>query len=211
MTGTPPPSIVAILLAAGLSRRMAGENKLLHLYAGQPLILHMTQQILASHIEQLIIVTGPADEAVPAALRPLNSTRLQIVPAPGHERGLAHSLAAGIRALPSSAKAAMICLADMPLLTAKHYDQLIAAFDLNDAAAIYVPVFKEWRGNPILWPKHYFHRLAHLQGDQGGRILLEASAAAIREIEMADEAVLRDFDTPEEWALLDTHKILPLS
>ena len=50
--------ISAILLAAGQSKRMEGENKLIKNIQGIPLIKHSVKNILASSIDELIVVIG---------------------------------------------------------------------------------------------------------------------------------------------------------
>ena len=50
--------ITAILLAAGQSKRLFNQNKLIKNYKGKPLINHAVQSIIKSKIEKLIIVLG---------------------------------------------------------------------------------------------------------------------------------------------------------
>jgi molybdenum cofactor cytidylyltransferase len=53
------------------------------------------------------------------------------------------------------------------------------------------------RGNPILWDREFFPAFATLSADQGARSLLETFSRHVIRIETGDDAVLRDFDTPE--------------
>ena len=50
--------ITAILLAAGQSKRLVNQNKLIKNYKRKPLINHVVQSIIKSKIEKLIIVLG---------------------------------------------------------------------------------------------------------------------------------------------------------
>jgi len=56
--------ISAILLAAGQSKRMKGENKLTKKIQDIPLIKHSVENILASSVDELIIVLGYQKEIV---------------------------------------------------------------------------------------------------------------------------------------------------
>ena len=56
--------ISAILLAAGQSKRMVGENKLAKKIQGVPLIKHSVKNILAASIDELIIVLGYQKEII---------------------------------------------------------------------------------------------------------------------------------------------------
>ena len=49
----------------------------------------------------------------------------------------------------------------------------------------------------MLWDRRYFAEIAALAGDSGARALLAAHQDAVAEVEMGDDAVLRDFDTVE--------------
>ena len=51
--------IKAILLAAGQSKRLRSENKLIKLYKKIPLINHLLKALHKSKIDKVIIVTGP--------------------------------------------------------------------------------------------------------------------------------------------------------
>ena len=53
------------------------------------------------------------------------------------------------------------------------------------------------RGNPVLWGRQHFEALTGLTGDRGARVLFEELGEEIVEVAMADDAVLRDADTPE--------------
>ena len=50
--------ISAILLAAGQSKRMQGENKLLKKYKNRPLINHILKSLIKSKVNKIIIVLG---------------------------------------------------------------------------------------------------------------------------------------------------------
>ena len=56
--------ISAILLAAGLSKRMINENKLVKNYKNIPLIKHAVGNVLNSSIDELIIVLGYQKEVI---------------------------------------------------------------------------------------------------------------------------------------------------
>jgi len=50
--------ISAILLAAGQSKRMERENKLIKKYKGKPLINHILKSLIKSKVNKIIIVLG---------------------------------------------------------------------------------------------------------------------------------------------------------
>ena len=194
------PAIAAVVLAAGKSTRMAPWNKLLVAdRAGKPMIARVVDNVLSSAARPVIVVTGHRADDIKAALagRPVI-----FVESPNYETGLSESLKAGIAAIPAEARAAIVCLGDMPLVTGRIIDRLLAAHDADEGRLIAVPTHQGALGNPILWDRKFFPDLLAMTGDGGGgRRLIREHAEVVTEIEVNDDAVLRDFDTRQS---LDT-------
>jgi molybdenum cofactor cytidylyltransferase len=193
-------TIAAVVLAAGKSTRMAPYNKLLIAdRAGKPMIARVVDNVLSAATRPILVVTGHRADDIRAALggRPVS-----FVHAPDYDSGLAASLKAGIAAVPDTAFAAIVCLGDMPLITARIIDRLIAAYDADEGRSIVVPTHQGRPGNPILWDRRYFPEILHLSGDTGARTLLKQHVEQVAEIEVGDDAVLRDFDTVDSLATL---------
>jgi len=195
LAAAPPPRIAAIVLAAGLSRRMAPRNKLLLPDAnGTPMIARTVDAVLASRARPVLVVTGHQGAEIEAALRERPVT---IVRAPDYENGLSASLRAGISALPEDAGAALICLGDMPLVNASDIDTLLDGYDQAEGRLIIVPVHGGQRGNPVLWDRRFFAAMSGLTGDTGARRLIELNSEYVTEVESTGDGVVRDFDGPE--------------
>jgi molybdenum cofactor cytidylyltransferase len=114
--------IVGLVLAAGRSTRMGGPNKLLEEINGKPLVRIATEQVLASRARPVTVVTGHQRERVERALAGLPVT---FVHNPDYAQGLSTSLKAGIAALPAEADGAIVCLGDMPQVSAALIDRLV--------------------------------------------------------------------------------------
>jgi molybdenum cofactor cytidylyltransferase len=186
--------IGALLLAAGQSRRMGGPNKLLAEIDGVPMVARVAQRLLASRARPIMTVLGNQAEAVDTALGKLPVERVRN---PDFAAGLSTSLKRGIAALPSQLDGVIICLGDMPLISGRHLDRLIAAFNPLEGRAIVVPTRRGKRGNPVLWSSRFFPEMAALAGDVGAKHLIGEHAELVAEVEMDDDAVLVDIDTPE--------------
>ena len=76
-------------------------------------------------------------------------------------------------------------------------DRLMAAFDPEEGRAIVMPTFRGKQGNPMLWSREFLPEMLAITGDVGARHLAGKYADRCVEVEMADDAVLRDFDTTE--------------
>jgi molybdenum cofactor cytidylyltransferase len=188
------PRIGALLLAAGQSRRMGGPNKLLAEIDRVPMVARVAQRLLASRARPIVAVLGNQAEAVDTALGKLPVER---VCNPDFAAGLSTSLNRGIAALPDDLDGVIVCLGDMPLITGRHLDRLIAAFNPLEGRAIIVPTRRGKRGNPVLWSKRFFAEMAGLAGDVGAKHLIGEHAELVAEVEMDDDAVLVDIDTPD--------------
>ncbi|MDH5749032.1 MAG: NTP transferase domain-containing protein [Rhodospirillales bacterium] len=187
--------IAAVILAAGMSRRMGGDNKLLLPLDGTPLVVRTVDAALKSKADPVIVVTGFEHEDIEDAL---TGKAVEFVHNPDYETGLSSSLAAGIKALGADIEGIVVCLGDMPRITAEHLDRLIAAFDPDAMTSICVPVFGGKRGNPILWDRRFFADILALKGDQGARGLIDAHHNQVGLVDMDDDAVLVDVDRPED-------------
>src|SRR6516164_6882142 len=144
-------------------------------------------------------VLGNQGDVVDAALGKLPVERIRN---PEFADGLSTSLKHGIAALPPDLDGTLVCLGDMPLISGRHLDRLIAAFNPLEGRAIVVPTRRGKRGNPVLWSKKFFPEMAALAGDVGAKHLIGEHAEAVAEVEMDDDAILVDIDTPEALAAL---------
>lgn len=188
-------SIAAIVLAAGRSRRMAPLNKLLVADSqGTPMVARVVDNVLASHARPVIVVTGHERDRVEEALagRPV-----LFAYAEDYAEGLSASLKAGLAAVPPEVEGFIICLGDMPLVSGPMLDRLMSAFDPEEGRAIVMPTFRGKQGNPMLWSREFLPEMMAITGDVGARHLIGAHADRMVEVEMADDAVLRDFDTTD--------------
>ncbi|MCP4330741.1 MAG: NTP transferase domain-containing protein [Alphaproteobacteria bacterium] len=192
-TGSEMPRVAAVVLAAGQSRRMGEINKLLAEIDGTPMVARVVDTASASDADPIVVVVGHEAELVRSVL---GGRSLRYIENPDFADGLSSSLRAGIGALPDDVAAALICLGDMPRLTAPQLNRLIAAYDPMEGRAICVPTYRGKRGNPVLWDRRFFADMVALSGDVGARHLIGANAEVVVEVEMDDDAVLIDVDSP---------------
>lgn len=189
------PRVAALVLAAGRSTRM-GSNKLLTPVGGTPLALRAIDAALASQAGPVLVVLGHEAGRLKDAI---GERAVRLVEAPDFAAGLSASLKAGLAALPDRIDAVIVCLADMPRVSASTIDRLIAAFNPAEGRRICVPVHQGQQGNPVLWDMAYVPEMATLTGDRGAKSLLDRHADVVCEVEM-DAGVLLDLDTPEALA-----------
>ncbi|MDJ0387106.1 molybdopterin-binding/glycosyltransferase family 2 protein [Roseomonas sp. E05] len=194
-----PRQVAVLVLAAGRSRRMAPLNKLLVSDdKGVPMVARVVGNALESRARPVIVVTGYESERVEEALagRPVIFAHTE-----DYAEGLSASLKAGLGALPPETEGVLVCLGDMPLVTGAMLDRLISAFDPEEGRAIVMPTFRGKQGNPMLWSREFLPEMMEITGDVGARHLVGKYADRVAEVEMANDAVLRDFDTTDALRL----------
>jgi molybdenum cofactor cytidylyltransferase len=200
------PKIAAVVMAAGRSSRMAPANKLLTDVDGRLMVQRAVDAALASQARPIVVVTGHDGGRVRDALA---GRSVEFIDNPDFAGGLSTSVRAGLAWLAGKdVDGAVFMLGDMPLVSAAHIDRLIAAFNPVESRAICVPTHKGKRGNPVLWAAKFFSEMRALEGDKGARPLFREHADQVCEVEMPDDGVLVDIDTPEALAALGRPKQL---
>ncbi|WP_049757532.1 nucleotidyltransferase family protein [Candidatus Puniceispirillum marinum] len=196
--------ITAIILAAGLSRRMQAGTKLLAPLGGTPLIRHSVKNICQTQFDEVIVVTGHKANSVIDALDGLPVT---IVRNPDYTYGQASSIKAGLKAMAKDTDDVLIALGDMPLIPPILINELCAAHKTNPAAdnTITLPFCKGQRRNPVIFGNAFFELLAALQGDEGARPIIKDHASSISRIDWPDIAAFMDADTPQMLDTIRTH------
>jgi molybdenum cofactor cytidylyltransferase len=195
------PRIGAIVLAAGRSSRMVDRNKLFIEVDGRTMLRHAVDAALGAHLSPVVVVTGHQREQAEATVAGLP---VKVVHNPDYAEGLSTSLRAGLDALGDGVNAAIVCLGDMPRITARHLGRLAAAYNPVEGRALVVPTRRGKRGNPVLWDRRFFAAMRTLAGDVGARHLIGEHTDELVEVEMDDDAPLLDVDTPEALAALES-------
>lgn len=180
---------VVVLLAAGLSLRYGAVGKLVADFRGRPLAWHAAETIGALPFARRIAVCRTGDDHLAAMIEGLG---FAVVRNPDTARGQASSLALGVEAA-GQPEALMVCLADMPLVDARHLRMLVERVTPGGIVAS-VAGPREQPMPPAVFSREYLPELLRIEGDRGARHLLQ-----IAERVVAPEGTLADFDTPEDF------------
>lgn len=184
-----------VLLAAGTSSRYGDRNKLLAPLDGDPLVVHAARTLVGSGVAGVTVVVGHEADRVRAALAGLD---VEIRENEAHERGQSTSVREAVAAARDhDADAVLVALGDMPRVSPRTVDRLVAAYAAGEGAAL-AAAHGGRRGNPVLFDARFFDALADVEGDTGGReVLLDAGDAAL--VETGDPGVVRDVDRPTDF------------
>jgi molybdenum cofactor cytidylyltransferase len=176
-------TVVAVVLAAGLSQRF-GTDKLVYPFNGKPLASHIADTLAAMPLGQRLAICPPGHPE----RRALFAARgFSIAENRDAARGLASSLALAAQcAIDLKADAMLVCLADMPNVTAAHLLALCAASAGNDIVATQSA---GTRSPPAIFARSMLPLLLVLTGDEGARRLLRTAATV-----EASPDLVRDID-----------------
>ena len=186
--------ISAILLAAGQSKRMNGENKFTKKIQGIPLIKHSIKNILFSSIDELIVVLGYQKEIIEKLIN--KHKKIKFVFNKDFESGMASSIKTGLNNLSKKTEAFFICLGDMPLINQDVYNQLIRSRNNKE---IIVPTYKGQQGNPILFSKSMKSIIISIEGDIGAKKILEQNKDKILKVKIDNINITKDFNTKDDF------------
>ncbi|MHB8254621.1 MAG: nucleotidyltransferase family protein [Acidiferrobacter sp.] len=193
-------AVAGLLLAAGESRRMGALNKVTASVGGPSLLRNAAQVLCRSRLAEVVVVVG---YQAPEALRQLAGLDVRTVLNADYGQGQMSSVHCGLQQFSQPYEGIMICLADQPLVTPADIDLLIDTFLAEERRPILVPTHNGQRGNPIvLSAMHQATILADGTANLGCRRLIERHPQWITTVEMVDDHVLFDVDTPEdceEW------------
>jgi nicotine blue oxidoreductase len=178
------------LLAAGEGARLGRPKALVEL-GGQTLAERGVALLRAGGADPVLVVTGAAPVEIGGA---------RAVHNPDWRSGMGSSLAVGLRALDETGSgAAVIALADQPLVGAEAVRRLIAAY--RDGASVAVAAYAGKPRNPVLIAREHWAAVTGLAaGDTGARPFLRAHPELVTLVECGDTGSPDDVDTPEDLA-----------
>jgi len=189
-----PGNVAGLLLAAGSGSRL-GQPKALVVLAGQSLAARGIALLRAGGADPIVVVTGAAE----LADRPGD---VICVHNPDWPTGMGSSLAAGLAAAPEGCDAAVVALADQPLVGAESVRRLIAAHQAG--ASVAVACYEGQPRNPVLLGREHWPEVVALaSGDVGARPFLRKHPDLVTLVECADTGRPDDIDSPEDLARVE--------
>ena len=187
-------NVAGVLLAAGSGSRL-GQPKALVVLAGQTLAARGVALLRAGGADPVVVVTGAAE-------LPDRSSDALCVHNPDWPTGMGSSLAIGLAHVPADCAAAVVALADQPLVGPESVRRLIAAHQAG--ARVVVACYEGQPRNPVLISREHWPEVVALAaGDVGARPFLQAHPDLVRRVECADTGRPDDIDSPEDLARVE--------
>jgi len=186
-------TLFAIVLAAGKASRF-GATKQLAKIDDTTLVARAIRSAESVCGERSVLVTGMDWQAVAAASEPLCG---YLVVNSEYASGISGSLNAGIAAVSPAADAVLLMLADQPLVTTRHLQNLVAEWQKSPDLII-ASAYSATMGPPVIFPRQYYSELLSVDGDRGAKSVLEANSDRVLVVEF--EAAGIDIDHPDDLA-----------
>ena len=187
--------IGAVLLAAGEGRRMGGVSKPLIRLQGVPLIRRHLVALSGAGVDEVVVVTGHAREAVEAQVLGFPVT---LAHNSAYADGQQGSVRVGLAALSGSFDAVFVALADQPMIGAGDLTELIGAFKKRPAGHVVVPVVAGERGNPIVLDEVAHAQILASDANLACRQLMERQPELVHVHETANTRFVVDLDTLQD-------------
>ena len=191
--------IVALILAAGESRRMGSPKAMLPFPTGEAtpgkvtFLDHLISVVQRPRVEMVRVVLGANAETI------RQRVRLQeewVVINKDWRKGQLSSIQAGLRALPEGSDGILLCPVDTPLISAPIVDQLVQRF-YESGKGIVLPVHKEKRGHPVIFAARLYPALLAAPENKGARAVVWEHSADVLEVVTEDEGVVLNLNEPD--------------
>ncbi len=190
--------ISAVLLAAGAGSRFGG-GKLLAPIRGRPLIEVTLSGLHGAPVDEIIVVVGKDAEEVRSICEPYGA---RVGENPDWARGMSTSVRVGLLDCAPQTRAAVVALADQPLVGAEAIARLVEAFE--DGAKVAVATYGGEPRNPVLFVREVWPLLLReLSGDKGARTVLMRHPELVTEVPCDDVADPADVDTVDDLRRLE--------
>ncbi len=194
--------IVAIVPAAGLSRRMGRPKLILPLADGRTVLGTVLNALRDGGVDRLVIVTPPKENPITLELEREGSASgaLIVVPEvqPPDMRDSVEQALSELKRLEIRPATILICPADSPGISSRLVSMVIARAK-SHPQAIVIPSFLAKRGHPIALPYSIAETIPDLPKGVGVNTLVKQHAGAVIELVVDESGAVLDLDTPEDY------------
>jgi molybdenum cofactor cytidylyltransferase len=191
--------VVAIVLAAGQSTRMGQPKALLPCPpAGRTFVTQIIYVLREGGVRTIAVIGRMNDpdlrREVGAAVPPVS-----YVENPSPELGQLSSLLAGVAFAEAKEAAGILVLpVDMPLIRPETVRAALGAFAAGDAPVLRA-TYQGRHGHPVIFGAAVFPALRAANPTMGARAVLRQDPSRVRNLEVDDPGVVRDFDWPTDY------------
>ena len=188
--------IKAILLAAGQSKRLKSENKLIKLYKKKPLINHSLNALYKSKVNKVIVVLGHQRKELQKIIKRNNKNIFTFNKE--YKKGMASSIKAGLRKVNKKDKGFIIVQSDMPFIKSSDINKIYTSIK-SKKYLVHVLKYRNRVGNPIGFDISIMKKFKRIKGDIGAKFMVKRLKKETKFIKINNLKSFKDFDKVSDF------------
>ena len=189
--------ISAIILAAGQSKRIVKENKLLKIYKKKPLVNHAINSVIKSKVNKIVIVLGHESEKVKQKIK--KNKKISFTLNKNYKNGISSSIKIGIKRLSKKNKGFIVVQSDMPFIRVQYINKICSSI-LKKKHLVHVLKFKNRVGNPIGFDISVLSKFKKIKGKYGAKFMVKRLKKQTNFIRVTSSKVFKDFDFKKDFS-----------
>ena len=188
--------IRAILLAAGQSKRLKGENKLIRKFKNKPLINHVINSLIKSKISKIIIVVGHQSKEIKKIIK--NNKKIIFILNKKYKSGISSSIKVGLKKISKKNKGFLIVQSDMPFIKSSDINKICDSIKKRKFL-VHALKFKNKIGNPIGFDISVVKKFIKMKGDVGAKFMVKRLKKKTNFIKVSSGKIFKDFDIKKDF------------
>ena len=188
--------IKGILLAAGQSKRLKNQNKLLKKFKNKELILHSFKSIQKSKINQIIIVLGYQSNEIKKLIK--KNKKIKFVFNKKYKYGISSSIKAGLKKVNKKDRGFIILQSDMPFVKTSDINKIYKSIK-RKKYLVHALKYKNRIGNPIGFDISILKKFKKIKGNVGAKYMVKRLNHSTNFIKVSSSKVFKDFDKASDF------------
>ena len=189
--------IKAILLAAGQSKRLKSENKLIKLYRKEYLINHSLKALLKSKVNKVIIVLGYQGKKIRKIIK--KNKKNIFVYNKNFSKGMASSIKVGLKKVSLKDKGFIIVQSDMPFMKSSDINKIYYSIK-SQKSLVHALIYKKRVGNPIGFDISIVNKFKRIKGDIGAKFMVKRLKKQTNFIKVTSSKIFKDLDVKKDFS-----------
>ena len=188
--------IKAILLAAGQSKRMKSENKLIKLYKNKPLINYSLNVLTKSKVNKIILVLGHQHKEVKKIIK--KNKKIIFTYNKNYKKGMASSIKIGLKKISKNNKGFIIAQSDMPFVKQSDINKICRSIN-SKKFLVHALKYKNRVGNPIGFDSSLIKKFKNIKGQFGAKFMVKRLKNRTNFIKTKSIKSFKDFDKASDF------------
>ena len=189
--------IKAILLAAGKSKRLRSENKLIKKFKCKPLINHILKALYKSNVDKVVIVLGYQDKKIKKIIK--KNKKFIFVVNKNYKNGIASSIKIGLKKVSIKDKGFIIVQSDMPFIKTSDINKIYQSINKKNYL-VHALKFKNRVGNPIGFNTLMLKKFKKIKGSFGAKFMVKRLKKNTNFIKVSSEKIFKDLDYKKDFS-----------